>query len=355
MTRRPGVRLRALCLHIYSERTMRRLIDPALADLQAEFAEAHWSGSRLRQTWALCAGYVAIAKVLGVAGCGELGDALHGWESAERAAARRGAWVACTAFVGLTVLLGIPIFISLNESWSLTPALYLVPSALPLSLPFGWALGIAWAFHGAGRTRKLAVCALALAFICSAGMFANIAWLLPEANQAFRQHHFARAVARTQPSSRPSTVARGDNELTWKASRQRRVELAAEPYGDYRVRRFDAGYYQKWGFTGATFAIVALVLLLGARRRWTRPGLTGAALCICAAYYALLSFATAAAIGGAIPAHVVGWSPGAACVLAAILLAFSLRPQREPIQLLRAGGPPEEGDDRGSKGAHQRG
>jgi lipopolysaccharide export LptBFGC system permease protein LptF len=322
--RRPGLRVRALCQRICSERAMRRLIDPAVADLQAEYADARSSGSRWRATWALCAGYIAVAKVLGIAGWGELGDALHSWEPAERAAARRGARVACAAVVGLTVLLMLPIFISLNESLSPTLALYLVPSTLALSLPFGCALGIAWAFNGAMRRRKLAVCALALAFICSAAMVANIAWLVPEANQSFRQHVFARM----QPSpGAPSILVRGDNELSWTASRQRRTELAAAPFGDHRLRRFDAGYYRKWGLTGATFAIVALVLALGARRRRTRGGLTIVALGSCATYYSLLMSASAAASAGVIPAIVAGWSANAVCVVAALLLAFSPRPR----------------------------
>jgi hypothetical protein len=337
---RPGLRLRAVCLRIYSERTMRRLIDPAVADLQAEYADARLSGSRWRARWALCAGYVAMAKILGIAGCGELADVLHDWQPAERVAARHGVWVACAGVVALTILLEAFQLNGLDESLSTFLALYLVPSVLPLSLPFGCALGIAWSFHGAGHTRKLAVCGLALAFICSAGMFANIAWLLPEANQAFRQIAFARRVAAASqpgpasPPGAPSIPVRGDNELSWKASRQRRAELAAEPDGDYRVRRFDAGYYRKWGLTGATLTIVALVLSLGAWRRWTRAGQTGAALCICAAYYSLLMSASVGAVDGLMPALVAGWSADAVCVLAATLLfVSSRRPRREPTEV----------------------
>ncbi len=325
--RRPGLRTRALCERICSERTMRRLVDPAVADLQADYADARSSGSRWRTVWALCAGYVAIAKVLGVAGCGELGDALHGWEPAERAAARRGAWVAGGGIVVVTILLMIPY--SLYGPLSPSSVLYLVPGVLPLSLPFGCALGIAWAFNGAARTRKLAVCALALAFFCSAGMFADIAWLVPDTNQAFRQH----VLARIQPSpGAVATLVRGDNELRWKASRQRRAELAAQPYGEYRLRQFDVGFHRKWGLTGATFAIAALVLSLGARRHWTRGGLTWAALAVCALYNSLLMSASAAALDGVIPAIVAGWSANAVCVLGAILLALSSRPGSEPAR-----------------------
>ena len=314
---------------------MRWLIDPAVADLQAEYADARLSGSRWRTLWALCAGYVAITKVLGIAGCGELADALHGWHPDERAAARGGAWVACVGGVALTFVLAASQFRFLEESLPPTLALYLIPSVVPLSLPFGCALGLAWAFTGAGRTRKLAVCALAFAFICSAGMFANFEWLLPETNQAFREHVFARA----QSPGRPTVLARGVHELNRKEARQRRAEMAARSADprligaglddEYRLRRFDVDYYRKWGLTGATFAIVALVLSLGARRRWTRGGLTGAALATCAAYYALLMSASAAAIDGAVPAIVAGWSANAVCVVAALLLVFSSRARSE--------------------------
>ena len=48
---------------VCSARTMERLIDPVIADLQAEYAEAIRDGRTWRSWVALIVGYIAFAKV----------------------------------------------------------------------------------------------------------------------------------------------------------------------------------------------------------------------------------------------------------------------------------------------------
>jgi len=50
----------------------RRLIDPAVADLQAKVADARRSGTTWRALRALSAGYVCLTKVLVIAIAGDL-------------------------------------------------------------------------------------------------------------------------------------------------------------------------------------------------------------------------------------------------------------------------------------------
>ena len=56
----PGTRLRTLAARVCSKKTMERLIDPVVGDLQAEYASAN---SITRRGLALVSGYVAFAKV----------------------------------------------------------------------------------------------------------------------------------------------------------------------------------------------------------------------------------------------------------------------------------------------------
>ena len=49
--RPPGTRLRALAARLFAASTMERLVDPAIADLQAEYEEALRSGPKWRSRW----------------------------------------------------------------------------------------------------------------------------------------------------------------------------------------------------------------------------------------------------------------------------------------------------------------
>ena len=47
----PGTRLRALAARLCAAITMERLVDPAIADLQAEYEEASRTGPGWRRRW----------------------------------------------------------------------------------------------------------------------------------------------------------------------------------------------------------------------------------------------------------------------------------------------------------------
>ena len=94
---RPGDRLRHVASRVCSERNRRRFVEPAIADLQAEFAAARRGGSRWLALRALAAGYLSVGKVVIIATCGDLRDEARTWQPEERAGARRGALVAIGA------------------------------------------------------------------------------------------------------------------------------------------------------------------------------------------------------------------------------------------------------------------
>ena len=59
----PGVALHRLAAHICSAKTLERVVEPAIADLQKEYASAG-AGLASRRVWVLLAGYAAILKVI---------------------------------------------------------------------------------------------------------------------------------------------------------------------------------------------------------------------------------------------------------------------------------------------------
>jgi hypothetical protein len=99
---RPGDRLRRLATRLCSERTRRRLIDPAVADLQAEAANARRNSPWLTAL-ALTRGYLSIAKVMAIAACGDLLHEATSWRPEERAGVWRGARTALAATIVATI------------------------------------------------------------------------------------------------------------------------------------------------------------------------------------------------------------------------------------------------------------
>jgi len=313
---RPGDRLRRLVMRCCSERTRRRLIDPAVADLQAEVAAAHRSHSAWRTLRALAAGYLSIAKVLLIATAGELQDCASTWQPEERAGARRGLLVALAATALATgLLVGIPAHGATETMDRVLLSLYLTPSMLPVTLQLGLLLGTAWTFHGAARTRKLGVAAMALAALCSIGMFVNLGWLTPEANQAFRE-------LTIPPQFRDGTdrpLARGFNELTLPAMR-RRLQEARLTESPSQVRYYEAAYHQKLALSIAPLPLVGVILALAFRRRWRRGSLTAAAVALFAAHLLILmSIQLYGPRLGASPL-LIGWAATALAAAAAVVI-----------------------------------
>src|SRR6185436_7139154 len=64
----PGTRLRALAARLCAPMTMERLVDPAIADLQAEYEEASRAGAAWRRRWIWMRGHVAFLTMIVVHG-----------------------------------------------------------------------------------------------------------------------------------------------------------------------------------------------------------------------------------------------------------------------------------------------
>jgi lipopolysaccharide export LptBFGC system permease protein LptF len=86
--------------------------------------------------------------------------------------------------------------------------LYLIPQAIPLAVVFGLPIGILVGLRKRPPTRRITWSIVGLALASTALTFLVCAWVLPEANQAFRGFVFVQSAGRGFP-------ARGANELTF--------------------------------------------------------------------------------------------------------------------------------------------
>jgi lipopolysaccharide export LptBFGC system permease protein LptF len=232
-------------------------------------------------------------------------------ERAEVAGTRRGAWVALGVTLVATALLELPPLQSFAGRGSrpmeidigerVRMATYLLPSTLLLSVPLGLAVATAWILHGPARTRKVAGVALVTAMLTSFGTFGNLAWVTPDANQAFRETVMAQY---TPPGPVPS---RGTNELRLPELRERLREARAS-LSRNDVNQIEVAYYRKWTISVMPLAIVALIVALAFRRAWTRAGLTGIACVVLVAQYALLMFTESLADLGVARPIVLEWT-----------------------------------------------
>ena len=184
---RPGRWLRSAASRICAPRTMDRVVDPIVADLQTEHDDAVRAGRRWRAAWIRISGYSAFWKAVG----------LHAMQSGPRSITNGIAadgWVigrtmayAFVAFVVVTLLLTAPPMIEIyarTEHW-LQLALFVLPQAMVLGIAIGLSLGIVCGASGIGRAARRIRGVLTLAAVATLLAFASML-LLPAANQAYR-------------------------------------------------------------------------------------------------------------------------------------------------------------------------
>jgi lipopolysaccharide export LptBFGC system permease protein LptF len=207
--------------------------------------------------------------------------------------------------------------------------MFLLPQALAISIPVGATIGIAVGLARQQMSMRLITLVAALAFACSIGSVANLGWLVPNENQAFRTAAF-RKVSQTPPP-------KGDNELTF-AELDRLIERReAFPVGSYEwddVNRLRTGYHMRWALAFATFALAlfAASLLRWTRRRWAiSVGIVAAIF----GYYVLLFAGRSLALHHALAPPVAAWlANGVFAVVSAALMTLSAR--RQAVRSIQA-------------------
>jgi Lipopolysaccharide export system permease LptF/LptG len=313
---RPGDRLRALGARICSAKTMERLIDLVIADLQTEWAEAIRQGRAWRSRWVRIAGYVTLLKVVVFCGCDAAMRTVGRFiEDDHPTRWRMIGWtvsvtVIATALLATWPLLNLPSQRHLSNIDHAKLLFYLMPQALVVAVPIGIAIGILGALGGHTSARRLSGPILATAFVCSIISFASIAWIVPASNQAFRVTYAGR------------NLAKGFSELTLGEIDQQVVRAGArgDVEGEPNSRQLAIAYHSRWAFSCATF-VLALFSLSIIRRRSVARTVFGVAACgLYFAYYLGPSDVSELSREGSLPGFAIAWLPNVVLALMSVAL-----------------------------------
>jgi hypothetical protein len=210
MSRRgPGDRLRALALRVCSDVAMERLIDPVLADLQREDADAARRGQVWRRRRLRIAGTLAFWQVIGLHTVTRAPMLAREWAAADEHAVGRTVAFSATFIAALTLLfVWVPLSSTVIERDNLGYyakfnghdlawlVLYIVPQAVAVGVPLGFPCGVLFGLRRRTPTARARRNILLIATACSALMFVVVAWMMPESNQAFRELHVGHRIPR---------------------------------------------------------------------------------------------------------------------------------------------------------------
>ncbi|HEY3043884.1 MAG TPA: LptF/LptG family permease [Vicinamibacterales bacterium] len=316
---RPGDRLRAMAARIFDQRTMVRVVDPLVADLQVEYAEAIRHGRVWRSRWILVAGYFVFLKTIAVCGAEEAIRSLGVWTVDDRSAMSRTLGFSVTAIAAATAVLAIlPLVIARFTPLDPRLLVYLIPQALVLAVPIGATLGILLGLRGRIVSRRSTGAILASAIFCSLLCLAMLAWIMPLANQEFSQLAFGQERA---------IVSRGFNvrtlgELSQQIDSYRRVGLIKSSSDS----ELWYTYHMRWALSCATLVLTLFALSVTRRivAGWT---VALAAFGACFSYYCLLWVGRAAALQDTLPAFAGAWLPNLAFVVVSLALLRAASPK----------------------------
>jgi hypothetical protein len=300
----PGAHLRALAARLFDRSTMELVIDPLIADLQCEHADALSRGRLWRARWLHFASCIAFWKVAGLAAL---------------AANRQGARAIAIAFSAAALLTALSVCVVLANTpvppdaggkmvWLV---LYLVPQALTISLPVCLALGLfAW-LRGNGAepsTRRTVLWLICIALLLAV---ANAGWATPAANNAYRNVIADRA------------TLRGANELTFIELGQRVLESSPEDAGPLPL-----SFWFNARFALALSPVLLSVLALAganARRHCLSSAVVASTLTVFVACYILFAADDIAVLARLLPAAAIAWLPNGLVMVATLFVAANQR------------------------------
>lgn len=316
----PGGRLRAFANRLCSAKTMARLIDPALADVQTEYRDARAAGRIWRSRCIRVAGYVSFLRAIGLFGFQRCLQLLRQWPPQERQALNRVIRFSGATLIAMIVLLMAPVLRASPNGIDLI--VFSIPQIVPLAIPVSITLGIFCGMGVHAVSSRLAVAVLTLAVAASCASLLNTAWLIPAAGQSYRVSLGRQVYAATGTQA---TFIVGPTELTLNELSQR-IDVHTREGHTKLARQFARAYHLRWALPCATFAL-ALFAISFIRRRPTGRSILGVvAVVTCAAYYALLFAGEVLAQEGTLPVFAAMWIPNVVFVFtSAALLIDSTR------------------------------
>ena len=304
----PGRALYRIASIVCSSTTLDRVIEPAIADLQKEFAVPTGVFAR---AWVLVLGYLAIIKVIAICALTVSGTS----DVERRALATTAVWSVCLV-AAMTALLIVPPYYQFgHQIRGLAAAMTLVPQAAPLSIPIGIAFALAFGFS-VRPTWNLVKGILLGTLAATVLSLYVLVWGMPAGNQAFREIAF-RAI--NPEHHGPVVLQKGHNEMSFSELRREIMRFSAS--GERREARSAAfRLHLRVALAGASLAVVCLFLAFPLSHRAWRGLL---AFVVCFAYWALIFVGEAASSRGYFPPPLGAWLPNIAVIATAILIASS--------------------------------
>ena len=138
-----GNRLRALAVRILDQRTMERVVDPFLADLELEYTDAIHHGRLWMSRWILILGHFAFLKTIAMCQTGVGMRVSQAWTLEDREALSRALKFSAVAGMVATFALAVPPFTNPHVGvFHPRMFVYVVPQAVVLAVPIGFTLGV---------------------------------------------------------------------------------------------------------------------------------------------------------------------------------------------------------------------
>jgi lipopolysaccharide export LptBFGC system permease protein LptF len=191
-------------------------------------------------------------------------------------------------------------------------AVYLIPQAIPLAIPMGLTFGILWALGRLPASRTALLLVLVLALGSSLVSFVTLAWVMPNANQAFRT-----AVA-------GGPVAKGGNELTIGELRER-LKTPQSP-ASRSARDLALNYHGRWALGASPFVLAMLAMIVAT---WLKSGRMMALILgfiLITGFYTLMFAAKNLGLVGTISPFGAAWAPNAvALMVSAAVMSWRVR------------------------------
>ena len=324
--KQPGDTLRALAARVCSASTMEHMIDPAIADLQCEHADAIRRGARWQGFWIRLGGSWAFCRLIAAVAASRSVTAPREWAAADGwAVGRVLGFATVIAVVGTVLLALVPLLqpgspFRSERPLGPLPFLYLVPSTLPLTIPIGLLFGILYAMRGRAVAKRVRSATAMIGLACAVGSFSMLGWIIPASNQAFRE---------TVSGLPAQQLFKGPNELALGELRQEMRDLnGGAMRGSVQERSVTFTYYQRFALSVVpmVFGLFALGVLNVGRLRRSRVALGAVAVTACVGYYVLLSISRVAVVGGWNAAWV--WLPNFCSVAGIMLLQGARRARR---------------------------
>jgi hypothetical protein len=169
---------------------MERLVEPIVADLQAEY-DASAAHGAWQTRWLLWRGYTAFWKALGLH-C--LMSTFQPSRQESNDSIGRVVTFSLVALTIMTALLIVPPMLDFTyfrlaggPLENLLLIILLVPQALPLSIPAGICVGIVCAMRGRRAGARQIAAVAAIAAVATFAVWTILEWGVPAGNQTFRE------------------------------------------------------------------------------------------------------------------------------------------------------------------------